>query len=138
MRQDTEEPAPVCIKLLNSRYKWLDERLYLIDQLSAKMNQNHTSLEFRSPIAGLERVNETLVEWVQEESISGQPKSTSLSIRFKVLYFNNNQQFHCYIMAEPNRNADGVAIRKAITFKIYEVRDGMEHRVDAFTREEVQ
>ena len=35
-------------------------------------------------------------------------------------------------------NADGAFIHKLVNFKIYEVRNGVESRVDAFTREQVQ
>ena len=69
---------------------------------------------------------------------NGVEKNCNPCIRFKCLMFTQNAQHSIYLHAEPQRNADGVFVRKIVTFKIYEVSNGIETRVDAFTREQVQ
>ena len=102
------------------------------------MRQNHTGLMIQEVIPEMQSTEEqddTYVKWVDKEVLNGVEKSCNPSIRFRCLMFSNNTQHSIYLHAEPQRNSDNQFMRKIVTFKIYEVNNGVENRVDAFTRE---
>ena len=54
-----------------------------------------------------------------------------------MLFKNNNSRHNIYLHAEPERNENGQFINKHVTFKIFDVRNGQEVRVDAFDNEQL-
>lgn len=102
------------------------------------MRQNHTGLEVKEELPEIQpklENDDTYVKWVTTEMNNGKLQKCNPSIRFKCLMFMQNTQHSIYLHAEPQRNSDGQFVNKIVNFKIYEVKNDIESRVDAFTRE---